>query len=110
MDLNLVVLSGTLSAPPELRQFASGSQLVRYLVTVRSAEPKRRVDVVPVTVWNPEERLLELQPEKGRRIWVAGSVRRRFWEAEQGRRSRLELVAQFIDFPATEAEPTSAAS
>ena len=27
---------------------------VRYLVTVKSAEPHRRLDVLPVTLWDPE--------------------------------------------------------
>ena len=29
MDLNLVVVSGRLAAPPEIRQFESGSRLAR---------------------------------------------------------------------------------
>ena len=40
MDLNLVVLSGRLAAPPELRVFESGRRFARYLVTVRSEEPR----------------------------------------------------------------------
>ena len=48
MDLNLAVIAGTLAAPPEIRTFDSGSRLARYLVTIRSTEPRKRVDVVPV--------------------------------------------------------------
>jgi single-strand DNA-binding protein len=93
MDLNLVVLSGRLAAPPEIRQFESGSRLARYLVTVRSDEPVNRVDVVPVTVWDPPDELIDLDPAPGTRLWVAGSVQRRFWSAEEGRRSRIEIIA-----------------
>lgn len=96
MDLNLVVLCGRLAIEPELKEFDSGSRLVRLLVTVRSDEPRRRVDVVPVTLWDPPEELLEEMPEKGRRIWVCGSVQRRFWESPDGRRSRLEVVAEQV--------------
>ena len=96
MDLNLVVLAGRLAAPPEIRQFESGAHLVRYLLTVRSEEPTRRVDVVPVTMWDPSDELLEADPQPGTRLWVAGSVQRRFWSESEGRRSRLEVVADQV--------------
>lgn len=30
-------------------------------------------------------------------VWIAGSVQRRFWAAAEGRRSRLEVVAQSVE-------------
>jgi single-strand DNA-binding protein len=96
MDLNLVVLAGRLAAPPELRVFASGSRLIRYLVTVRTKEPRRRVDVVPVTLWDPSDEQAGADVAPGRRVWVAGTVQRRFWEGPEGRRSRLEVVADQV--------------
>jgi len=96
MDLNLVVLAGRLAAPPEIRQFESGSRLARYLITVRSDDPVSRVDVIPVTLWDPPDDLIDDDPTPGTRIWVAGSVQRRFWSAEEGRRSRIEVVASQV--------------
>jgi single-strand DNA-binding protein len=96
MDLNLVVLCGRLAVEPELKSFETGTRLIRLLVTVRSDEPRRRVDVVPVTLWDPPDDLIDDLPEKGQRVWVCGSVQRRFWEAPDGRRSRLEVVAEQI--------------
>ncbi len=96
MDLNLIVLCGRLAVPPEIKVFESGTRLVRYLVTVRSEEPRRRVDVIPVTMWDPPQDLIEEPVETGRRIWVCGSVQRRFWEAPDGRRSRIEVVAEQV--------------
>ncbi len=94
MDLNLMMLRGRLAAPPELRDFESGSQLARLLVTVRSDEPRKRIDVIPVTWWDPDREVLET--EVGRRVWVTGSVQRRFWDGDAGRRSRLEIVAEQV--------------
>jgi single-stranded DNA-binding protein len=96
MDLNLVVLCGRLAVEPEFRQFESGSRLVRLLVTVRSEMPRHRVDVIPVILWDPSDDFIESEPIKGQRIWVCGSVQRRFWEAGEGRRSRLEVVAEQV--------------
>ena len=94
MDTNLVVLAGSVSAPPEHRVFESGAKLLRLLITVRADEPRRRVDVVPVTLWDPPEELAEVG--LGRRVWLAGSVQRRFWSEDKGRKSRLEVVAQHV--------------
>ena len=58
-------------------------------------EPERRVDVVPVTVWDPDPELEVL--EAGRRVWLCGAVQRRFWEGPEGRRSRIEVVAHEVD-------------
>ncbi len=97
MDLNVVVLSGKLSAPPELRKFESGSTLVRSLVTVRADAPRRRVDVVPVTLWDPEPEHDILCAGVGEAVWITGSVQRRFWSDADSRRSRLEIVASHIE-------------
>ncbi len=96
MDFNLVVLAGRLATDPEHRAFESGASLVRLLVTVRTDEPRRRVDVVPVTLWDPPAELIGDDLAAGDRVWVTGGVERRFWEAPDGRRSRLEIVARHV--------------
>jgi single-strand DNA-binding protein len=103
MDLNLVVLCGRLATDPELREFESGARLARLLVTVRSESPRKRVDVVPVTLWDPADDLWNDPPPKGTRIWVCGAVQRRFWESADGRRSRLEVVAEQVNLKDVEA-------
>ena len=73
MDLNMVILCGRLASDPEIRVFDSGSRLIRYLVTVRVAHPRRRVDVIPATLWDPSDELVDELGVKGDRIWVSGS-------------------------------------
>ena len=108
MDLNLVVICGRLASPGELREFESGTRLLRLLITVRTEEPTRRVDVVPVTLWDPEEDLVEAVKERGIRLWAAGAVQRRFWEASEGRRSRIEIVALQVTVQESETEEVGA--
>ena len=95
MDLNIIVLAGVLAAEPEVREFASGTTLVRCLVTVRSVTPRKRVDVIPVVLWNPRPDV-ELPEQRGDRVWVVGTVQRRFWAKDADRRSRIEVVAHEI--------------
>lgn len=106
-DLNLVVLSGRLAVDPEVRQFESGSMMVRLLVTTRVESPRTRVDVIPVTYW-PELADDPIVSElasatRGSRVWVCGAVQRRFWESPDGRRSRVEVVAESVSLRESEA-------
>lgn len=97
MDLNMTVLVGSLAAVPEWSEGtrANGATWtsVRALLTVKSNAPRPRVDVIPVTMWDPvnSDSLAEL--EVGDRVFVVGAVQRRFWTHTDGRRSRLEVVA-----------------
>lgn len=110
MDMNLVVVAGKLAAPPELREFESGSRLLRSLVTVRSDSPRRRVDVLPVTLWDPEGDHELIDAPVGKGVWVVGSIQRRFWSAAEGRRSRLEIVAHHMELQSTEVVALSTVS
>ena len=95
MELNLGVILGKLAAAPEIRSFDGDVTLVRYLVTTRSETPRRRIDVIPVVLWDADEKATAL--ERGDGIWVAGSVQRRFWSDDQNRRSRIEIVARHVE-------------
>jgi single-strand DNA-binding protein len=107
MDYNVVVLSGKLAAPPELREFESGSRLVRSLITVRTDAPRRRVDVIPVTLWDPDPGHDILTADVGESVWAAGNVQRRFWSSVEGRLSRLEVVAHHVEVVDAEASTRS---
>ena len=109
MDTNLIILCGRLAVEPELKVLDSGTRLIRYLITVRADLPRKRVDVIPVTVWDPPEEVWDEAPERGRGIWVSGALQRRFWESQDGRSSRIEVVAEQVNIrEIDELEPTSA--
>ena len=94
MDMNVVVIGGRLAAGPEVRTLGDGATLVRYLIAARSDEPRRRIDVVPVVLWDADERATAL--ERGDAVWVTGSVQRRFWSDDQNRRSRIDSTASIF--------------
>ncbi len=96
MDLNLTVLAGRLATEPELTTYDSGSTVLRLLVTVRSDKPRQRLDVIPVTMWNPDDDMLKELPKRGDAVWIAGQVQRRFWSASDGRQSRIEIMAHEV--------------
>ena len=96
MDLNRMVLNGRLAAEPEHRVLDSGSRVARLLVAVRSEEPHSRLDVLPVVWWEPDDEFVAAPPQVGIRIWITGSVQRRYWESADGRRSKIEVVAAHV--------------
>ena len=93
-DRNEVILRGKLATAPEHRTFGSGASLARLLVTIRLASPSR-TDVLPVTVWEPDPRLLSAV--RGMPVEVSGQVHRRFWTDAEGRHSRVEVVANSVE-------------
>lgn len=98
MDLNLVVLCGRLAAPPEHRTFDSGMSQVRILVAVTSDTPHRRLDLIRVTCWDPNDDLVNGSLASGMRVWISGRLQRRLRHEAEGSegRSGLEVVATSV--------------
>jgi single-stranded DNA-binding protein len=96
MDLNLVVIAGRIAAEPDIQTFESGTTLMRLLVTVATKEPRHRLDVIPVVQWNPDTETIVDGPVRGRRVWVVGALQRRFWSADEGHLSKVEIVAHEV--------------
>jgi single-strand DNA-binding protein len=89
--LNLAVVRGVVSSPPEQRVLPSDTVLVQLQVTTRLESETLSM---PVSCWNPEGWVAELQP--GDEIVVLGRVRRRFFRAGGATASRVELEADVV--------------
>lgn len=91
--MNITVLQGRLSRPPERRALPSGDVLVAYEVTV-PAQAGRRAESVPVVWPGAPGRADDLQRED--EVVVVGRVRRRFFRAGGSTQSRTEVVADQV--------------
>jgi single-strand DNA-binding protein len=89
--LNLAVVRGEVSSPPDVRVLPSEAVLVQLQVTTRL---ERETLSTPVAVWNPAAWVEELEP--GTEIVVVGRVRRRFFRAGGATASRVELEADVV--------------
>ncbi|MGH9183919.1 MAG: single-stranded DNA-binding protein [Acidimicrobiales bacterium] len=92
LPMNVVVLGGHLSRPPERRQLPSGDGLVAYEVTVPRAG--QRAESVPVVWFGAPATAVDLEPGAG--VVVVGRVRRRFFRAGGATQSRTEVVAERV--------------
>lgn len=90
--MNVVVLQGVLSRPPEERELPSGDRLVAYEVTIRTEG--RPTDSVPVSWFEAPARAAVM--EAGAAVVVTGRVRRRFFRTGSGTASRTEVVADAV--------------
>ncbi len=89
-DLDVAVVTGTLSSDPVSSDLASGSVLYRYEVTSRH---ETGTDTVPVVWFDPSR---PPAVGAGDRVIVVGRVRRRFYRAGGATRSATEIVASSV--------------
>jgi hypothetical protein len=91
MSVNLAVVRGHLTSPPECRTLPSGRDLAMLQITTR---PAAAAISVPVAVWDPPAWLVAL--DTGAEVIALGSIRRRFFRAGATTASRVELEATFV--------------
>jgi single-strand DNA-binding protein len=91
MELNVTVLRGPLSSPPELRTLPTGNEVATLAVRTPA---EGRSTSVPVTVWDPPAWIGDLGP--GDEVLVLGSVRRRFYRTAGGTGSRVDVEAAVV--------------
>jgi single-strand DNA-binding protein len=87
--INLTVLVGTLSRPPELRSLPSGDAVLSLELTVRADGSP--TESVPVSWFDPPPGATRW--EQGEELLVTGRTRRRFFRAGGVTQSRTDVVA-----------------
>lgn len=91
-EINLSILAGTLSRPPDARSLPSGSTVLELQLRVRPAAGP--AESVPVS-W-PDPSPAARSWGAGQAVVVVGRVRRRFFRAGGATASRTEVVATTV--------------
>ena len=89
--MNIVVLQGTLSRPPEIRSTSSGD-VITYEVTTRPDEGPAAT--APVAWSQPPKGAYSFS--EGDSVTVVGQVRRRFFRSGGSTQSRTEVIADLV--------------
>jgi len=105
-DLNRVVLTGRLTADPELKYTQSGRAFLRFDIAVNrrwvnpeSGQPEEEVTYVPVIVWGKQAETCAAYLRKGRQVAVDGRLTIRSFATQNGeRRRRAEVAVQSVHF------------
>ncbi|MBR7132985.1 MAG: single-stranded DNA-binding protein [Clostridia bacterium] len=114
---NLVVLTGRLTADPELKTTPNGTSVTRFSIAVdrryRSGED-RQTDFINIVAWRQSAEFITKYFKKGNLIGIEGSIQTRNYEDKNGnKRTAFEVVvnnAQFVESKRDSAGPADAAA
>ena len=106
MSINKVMITGNLTRDPELRATGSGTQILHFGVAVndrsrnqQSGEWEDYPNFVDCVVFGARAEPLSRFLTKGSKVAIEGKLRYSSWEAKEGgRRSKLEVVVDDLDF------------
>ena len=102
MAFNLVVLSGRLTADPELKTTPNGVSVTSFNIAVDRKYQKgeeRQADFVPIVAWRGTAEFISKYFNKGSMIGIEGSIQTRKYTDKNGNnRTAFEVVAVNAQF------------
>lgn len=111
---NLVVLTGRLTADPELKTTQNGTLVTSFSIAVnrsyRSGE-ERQTDFINIVAWSQRAEFITKYFKKGSLIGIEGSIQTRRYQDKNGNnRTAFEVVVnnvQFVESKRDSAAPIS---
>ena len=105
-NINRVILTGNLTADPELSTIPSGTSVCRLRLAVNrrykdqsSGEWSEKPNFFDIKVWGAQGENCAQYLSKGRPVAVDGRLEWSEWEAQDGgKRSKVEVVADTVQF------------
>ncbi len=99
---NLVVLTGRLTADPELKTTPNGTSVVSFSIAVdrryRTGE-ERQTDFINIVAWRSSAEFISKYFQKGSLIGIEGSIQtRRYTDKNGNNRTAFEVVANNVQF------------
>ena len=106
MGINKVLIAGNLTRDPELRETASGFQILNFGVAVNDRRKNQQTqqwedyaNFVDCTMFGNRAASVSRFLGKGSKVAIDGKLRWSQWEAQDGgKRSKLEVVVDEIEF------------
>lgn len=106
MGINKVLIAGNLTRDPELRETASGFQILNFGVAVNDRRKNQQTqqwedyaNFVDCTMFGNRAVSVSRFLGKGSKVAIEGKLRWSQWEAQDGgKRSKLEVVVDEIEF------------
>lgn len=99
---NLVVLTGRLTADPELKTTTNGTNVTTFSIAVerryRSGED-RQTDFISIVAWQKTAEFITKYFKKGNLIGIEGSIQTRRYQDKNGNnRTAFEVIANNVQF------------
>lgn len=105
-NINRVVMTGNLTADPELRSLPSGTSVCKLRIASNTrrrngstGEWEDKPNYFNVTVWGAQGENAARYLTKGRPVAIDGRLEWREWEAEDGtKRQAIDIIAETVQF------------
>jgi single-strand DNA-binding protein len=111
--LNRVMLIGNVGTDPEMRFTPNGHPVTSFRIAIgrmyntSEGEKKQETDWFTVVAWGKQAESCNQFLNKGRKVYVEGSLRSRNWESQDGqKRSKTEVIASRVIFLDKQASAT----
>lgn len=101
--MNIVCLTGRLTADPELKKTQSGKSVVSFTLAVdrefKSADGERQADFINCVAWSQTAEFITKFFIKGKMIAIVGELRNRQYETKEGtKRTVTEVIISKAEF------------
>ena len=104
-NINRVIITGNLTADPELRSLPSGTSVCKLRVACNTRRKDNstgewvdKPNYFDVTVWGAQGENCARYLSKGRPVAVDGRLEWREWEQDGNKREAVEIVADSVQF------------
>jgi len=103
-SFNKVILLGNLTRDPEVRYTPNGIAVASFAIAVnrkykQGDETKEEVSYIDIVVFGKQAESCGQYINKGDSVLIDGRLQQRRWETEEGqKRSKVEVVAQSVNF------------
>lgn len=96
--MNQIIVTGRLTASPELKQTQNGTSVCRFSVAVPRNFNKKETDFLDVTAWRQAAEVVCRNFQKGQSIAVVGEVNVQTYEQNGQNRRAWQIVASRVEF------------
>lgn len=99
MSMNVVILTGRLTAEPEMKYTQSGKSYAKFSLAVNRRYNREETDFVNIVAWEKKAELVSQHLHKGSLVGITGSLRIRSYEDDQGAKRKItEVLLDNLEF------------
>ena len=99
MNLNKVMIGGTLVRDPDLKYTSGGTAVTKITLAInRKVKDNEEVAFVNVVLWAKRAELVAKELSKGKQLVVEGRLKTNSWEKDGVKKSVLDVIAENIHF------------
>ena len=98
MSLNTVCLIGRMTANADTREIENGTSVAKFSLAVSEfVKGEERASFFDITAFGKTAEIIRDYTSKGLQLGIVGNLKQERWESENGKRSKVIVIAQRID-------------